>query len=67
MTFIILIHYMPEKSGNMHATLLIGDIGIVGEREHFSLLYIIFLHLKNLTLKIVSLNNSNYEKNEIKF
>lgn len=45
---------MPEKSGNTHATLLFGDIGIVGDTEHFSLLYIIFLHLKSLILKRVS-------------
>lgn len=51
MTSIMLIQCMLEKSGNMHAALLIGDIGVVGETEHFSLLYIILLHLKNFTLK----------------
>lgn len=67
MTCIILIKYMPEKSGNMHATLLIGDIDVVGETEHFSVLYIIFLHLKKSYFEKSKLEPFSLWENEIKF
>lgn len=62
MACIILVKYMQRKSGNIHATLLIGAISVVGKTKHFNLLYITFLHFLNLTWKRVGFSNFHYEK-----